>query len=110
MTKGVVSKKKASEPKGPVLESHQVVIRPLITEKGTHLVERYNTYLFQVHSQATKSQIKKAVESLFEVSVASVRTIKRRGKPRRYKQHASYRSDSKRALVTLSGEDRISLF
>ena len=110
MAKGIAVKEKTSQPKGPVLESHQVVIRPLVTEKGTHLVERYNTYLFQVHQQATKIQIKKAVEALFEVSVASVRTIKRRGKPRRYKQRQAYRSDTKRALVTLSENDRISLF
>lgn len=97
-------------PKGPQLESHQVIIRPLITEKGTHLVERYNTYLFQVHPQATKDQIKRAVEHLFEVTVDDVRTIKRKGKPRRYRNHMSHRSDSKRALVKLTENDRIALF
>jgi large subunit ribosomal protein L23 len=100
----------AEAPKGLKLEAHQVVIRPLVTEKGTHLVERYNTYLFQVHPQATKLQIKEAVEQLFDVSVAGVRTVNRKGKPRRYKQRKSYRSDLKRALVKLAGDDRIALF
>ncbi|NDC39139.1 MAG: 50S ribosomal protein L23 [Proteobacteria bacterium] len=92
------------------LEAHQVVVRPLVTEKGTHLIERYNTYLFQVHPQATKAQIKSAIETLFDVSVVGLRTIKRKGKPRRYKQRMSYRSDVKRALVKLAENDRIALF
>ncbi|MBY0586174.1 50S ribosomal protein L23 [bacterium] len=100
-----------AEPKrGLQLEAHQVVIRPLVTEKGTHLIERYNTYLFQVHSQATKAEIKVAVEALFDVSVVGVRTIKRKGKPRRYKQRLNYRSDVKRALVKLAENERIALF
>jgi large subunit ribosomal protein L23 len=110
MSKSATDSKPSPAPKGPKLESHQVIIRPLVTEKGTHLVERYNTYLFQVHPQATKLQIQHAVEALFDVRVADVRTMKRKGKPRRYKNHASHRSDSKRALVRLAEEDRIALF
>jgi large subunit ribosomal protein L23 len=98
------------EKTGLQLEAHQVVVRPLVTEKGTHLIERYNTYLFQVHPQATKAQIKSAIETLFDVSVVGLRTIKRKGKPRRYKQRMSYRSDVKRALVKLAENDRIALF
>jgi large subunit ribosomal protein L23 len=100
----------AEAPKGLKLEAHQVVIRPLVTEKGTHLVERYNTYLFQVHLQASKLDIKTAVETLFDVKVVGVRTVKRKGKPRRYKQRLNYRSDIKRALVKLADNDRIALF
>lgn len=96
--------------KGPDLQPYQVVIRPLITEKGTHMVERHNTYLFQVHPLANKEEIKSAIEQLFDVSVVDVRTIKRRGKPRRYKQMRKHHSDTKRALVKLSEDDRIALF
>lgn len=110
MAKVAAKQKKSAAPKGPALEAHQVIVRPLVTEKGTHLVERYNTYLFQVHPQATKSQIKGAVEVLFEVSVEEVRTIKRKGKPRRYRQRQVHRADTKRALVKLSENDRIALF
>lgn len=92
------------------LAPHQVVVRPLITEKGTHLVERHNTYLFQVHPQATKGDIRKAVEALFDVHVVDVRTIHRKGKPKRYKMHKAHKSDTKRALVQLSENDRIALF
>jgi large subunit ribosomal protein L23 len=96
--------------KGPVLEAHQVVIRPLITEKGTHLVERHNTYAFEVHPLATKVEIKVAVERLFEVKVLSVNTQNRKGKPKRYRQHRGRTSAWKKAIVTLSDNDRISLF
>lgn len=95
---------------GLTLEPHQIVIRPLVTEKGTHLVERYNTYLFQVHAQATKEEIGKAVEELFDVKVVDVRTMNRKGKPKRFKMKMSHLQDVKRALVKLSENDRITLF
>lgn len=96
--------------RGLTLEPHQVILRPLITEKGTHQVERHNTYLFQVHPQATKKDIREAVESLFEVTVTDVRTIHRKGKPKRYKNHKGHHADTKRAIVELSENDRIALF
>lgn len=101
---------KPAPPKGPQLEAHQVVIRPLVTEKGTHLVERHNTYPFQVHTLATKAQIKAAVEQLFEVTVVGVRTQSRKGKKRRYRTRIGVGSAWKKALVTLSENDRISMF
>lgn len=101
---------KSAPPKGIQLENHQVVLRPLITEKGTHLVERHNTYSFEVHPQANKTQIKKAVEELFEVKVLSVRTQTRPGKTRRYRGRMGQTSGWKKAIVTLSDADRIALF
>ncbi len=62
------------ERSGPVLEPYQVVIRPLITEKATHLSERHNAYTFEVNAKANKTEIKEAVEVLFNVKVADVRT------------------------------------
>jgi large subunit ribosomal protein L23 len=92
------------------LEPHQVVLRPLVTEKGTHQSERYNAYAFEVHPQATKEDIKRAVEAAFNVRVVRVRTQTRKGKPRRYKARFSYQRDWKKAIVSLHEEDRISFF
>jgi len=63
--------------KGPALEPYQVLMRPLITEKATFAAERYNAYTFQVNILATKTQIKAAVKSLYDVAVAQVNTLVR---------------------------------
>jgi len=96
--------------KGLSLDSHQVVLRPLVTEKGTHTSERYNQYPFEVHPQATKTDIKKAVEELWSVRVVKVRTQTRKGKPRRHKMSHGYRRDWKKAIVELHDDDRIAFF
>lgn len=100
----------AEQKQGLVLEPHQVIVRPLVTEKGTHLSERYNAYQFEVHSQATKSDIKRAVEELWHVKVEKVRTQNRKGKPRRHKMREAHTADWKKAIVELNGEDRIAFF
>ncbi len=72
---------------GPALESHQVILSPLVTEKGTHQSthQHHNAYSFQVNLWANKTQIKAAVEELFNVRVEKVRTQLRLGKKRRYR-------------------------
>ena len=92
------------------LEPHQVVLRPLVTEKGTHTSERYNQYPFEVHPQATKADVKKAVEELWSVRVVKVRTQTRKGKPRRHRMSHGYTRDWKKAIVELHEEDRIAFF
>lgn len=92
------------------LEPHQIIIRPLVTEKGTELSERYNTYTFEVDPAATKQDIRRAVEELWNVHVSKVRTQNRRGKPRRHKMAWGYTRDWKKAIVTLHEEDRIAFF
>lgn len=92
------------------LEPHQVVLRPLVTEKGTHTSERYNQYPFEVHPQATKVDVKNAVEELWNVRVVKVRTQTRKGKPRRHKMAQGYTRDWKKAVVELHEEDRIAFF
>lgn len=92
------------------LEPHQVVIRPLVTEKGTHQSTRYNSYCFEVHTSATKTQIKAAIESLFPVRVTAVRTQIRAGKERRFRGKMGQMPDWKKALVQLHPEDRIEFF
>lgn len=95
---------------GVQLEPYQVVFRPLVTEKGTHISERYNSYTFEVNRLATKSDIKHAVQELWGVRVVKVRTQNRRGKPRRHKMAHGYTSDWKKAIVQLHDEDRIAFF
>ena len=92
------------------LDPYQVVLRPLVTEKGTHLSERHNAYTFEVNAQATKTDIKKAVEELWDVRVVGVRTQNRIGKPRRHKMHLGKTKSWKKAIVELHEDDRVSFF
>ncbi len=100
----------ASVRSGIQLEPHQVIIRPLVTEKGVHQSERLNAYAFEVHPQATKTDVKNAVQSLWNVRVVAVRTQTRRGKPRRSRYVMTRTADWKKAIVQLHEEDRISFF
>jgi large subunit ribosomal protein L23 len=102
--------KKRPRPTGPDLEPHQVVLRPLVTEKGTHQFTRHNAYSFEVNLWASKGQIKKAVEELFTVRVEKVRTQNRLGKERRYRFRTGKLANWKKAIVTLHEEDRIEFF
>ena len=95
---------------GPVLEPYQVILRPLITEKATHLSERHNAYTFEVNLLATKTEIKEAIETLFNVKVQDVRTQNRRGKPRRYRLKVGYMRRWRKAIVTLHEEYRIDFY
>lgn len=95
---------------GIELESHQVIVRPLVTEKGVHQSERLNAYTFAVHPLANKDDIRKAVESLWSVRVVAVRTQNRKGKPRRSRLNQGHTQDWKKAVVKLHDEDRISFF
>ena len=95
---------------GPVLEPYQVVLRPLITEKATHLSERHNAYTFEVNPLATKTEVKRAVEELFNVKVADVRTQNRRGKLRRYRLKSGRMRNWKKAIVALTADHRIDFY
>ena len=96
--------------RGPKLDAHQVVLRPLVTEKGTHQFTRHNAYSFEVNLWATKEQIKAAVQELFNVRVEKVRTQNRLGKQRRYRFKMGRLPNWKKAIVTLHEEDRIEFF
>ena len=95
---------------GVELAPYQIVLKPLVTEKGTHQSTRYNSYTFEANPIATKSQIWKAVEDLFHVRVEAVRTQNRKGKTVRYRQTEGTQSKWKKAIVTLHTEDRIEFF
>ncbi len=92
------------------LEPHQVLLRPLVTEKGVHRASRNNQYAFEIHRDATKMDVKKAVEELFDVKVEKVRTQTRKGKTRRYRFRVGRTSDWKKAIVQLGEEHRIDFF
>src|SRR5260221_11468573 len=98
------------ERRGPKLEPYQVVLRPLITEKATHLSERHNAYTFEVNPLATKTEIKEAVEALFDVKVADVRTQNRRGKLRRHRLKVGRMRNWKKPIVSLHDEYRIDFY
>ena len=98
--------------RGPKLEPHQIILRPLVTEKGTHQStnEHHNAFSFEVNPWANKDQIKKAVEELFNVRVIAVRTQNRLGKSRRYRFRVGKLPNWKKAIVKLHKEDRIEFF
>lgn len=93
-----------------VLTPHQIVYRPLVTEKGVHKATRQNRYAFEVSPLATKPQIKHAIEELFNVKVLAVATQNRAGKARRYRAKAGVTKAWKKAVVKLGGEYKIDFF
>jgi len=113
-------------PVGPELRPHQVVLRPVVTEKSTHHSTRServsarreeeglppvgSSYTFEVTRHATKLQIKAAVQELFGVRVEKVCTQQYMGKHRRYRQKIGQLSHWKKAIVRLHHEDKIEFF
>src|SRR3546814_11260075 len=83
------------------LSHYDVVLAPMITEKTTMLSE-HNAVVFKVAGDATKPQIKAAVEALFNVTVKGVNTLVVKGKTKRWKGKPYQRSDMKKAIVTLA--------
>jgi large subunit ribosomal protein L23 len=94
----------------PLLAPHQIVIRPLVTEKGMHRSTRCNAYAFEVNKLATKSDVRRAVEDLFNVTVLKVHVQNRKGKPRRTRFRQGHTKDWRKAVVTLDPEHRIDFF
>jgi large subunit ribosomal protein L23 len=92
------------------MDNTNVIIKPLVTEKSTHQQATRNAYAFQVHAGANKQQIKQAVETIYAVKVTDVRTMNRKGKPRRSRYKITKTSDWKRAIVVLDENSRIELF
>jgi large subunit ribosomal protein L23 len=86
-----------------------VIVRPIVSEKSYAGLER-NTYTFLVDPRANKTEIKEAIQRLWDVRVTSVNTLKRRGKVKRRGWTRGRRPDEKRAVVTLAEGDRIEIF
>lgn len=81
---------------------HQIIRAPLISEKANRVAENANQVVFKVARDATKPEIREAVEKLFEVSVTGVTTLNVKGKNKRFGQRLGRRSDWKKAYVTLA--------
>jgi len=89
------------------MELHEVVKKPLMTEKGSRVKEKHNRYVFVVDKKANKIDIKKAIENLFKVSVATVNTMRVKGKKKRLGLKQGRRPDWKKAYVQLKPGQRI---
>jgi len=92
-------------------DPHDVIIRPVVSEKSYNLIE-HNVYTFIVHPSATKPEIHDAVETIFGVDVVKVNTLNRKGKTRRNRNSFTFgkKADTKRALVTVAPGQKIDLF
>lgn len=93
------------------MTTRTVLIRPIISEKSYALMDD-GAYVFIVDPRASKREIREAVEQSFSVHVKSVNTLNRKGKEKRDRRSnkVGRRSDTKRAIVRLMGDDRIELF
>ena len=92
-----------------IADPRDVIVQPVISEKSYGLLDQ-NKYTFLVHPGANKTQIKIAIQQIFDVRVLSVNTINREGKRKRTRTGWGKRKDTKRAIVTLAAGDRIEAF
>jgi large subunit ribosomal protein L23 len=91
------------------MDARQVVIAPVVSEKSYSLIED-NKYSFRVHPRAHKTQIRQAVEELFDVKVEAVNIVKVQPKPKRRGWHRGQKPGWKKAIVQLREGDRIEIF
>ena len=92
------------------LSAHGILLRPILTEKTTFGIEVLNAYVFEVHPSANKIQIRKAVETLFDVKVTKVNVRNRKGKRKRVGRSVGYGKDTKHAVVTLAAGDKLEIY
>lgn len=89
--------------------ARDVIIAPVVSEKSYSLIDE-GRYTFLVHPTVNKTEIKQAVEEIFGVKVASVNTMNRKGKRKRFGRTMGQRKHTKRAIVTLAAGDTIDIF
>lgn len=92
------------------MNPYSVLVKPLLSEKSNDARERDNKYSFKVDLKATKGDVRKAVEKLFDVKVSSVQTLVTRGKIKRRGNQVGHLSNTKKAIVTLVEGAKIGLF
>ena len=92
------------------MDPHQIIIRPVISEKSYNLIESEGQYTFHVDRRANKNQIKHAIESAFDVQVQKVNTAHVKSKPKRQGLTRGRTSTWKKAVVKLAEGERIELF
>jgi large subunit ribosomal protein L23 len=106
--KPLAKKAKAAAAKAPVRSAHaesrlaQVLVAPIVSEKATMAAEKHNQVLFKVLRDATKPEIKAAVELMFKVTVDSVQTVQHKGKTKRFGKSSGRRDHVKKAYVCLA--------
>ena len=86
---------------------YDVIRSPIISEKSTMVAERHNQLVFDVARNATKPEVRQAIEQLFEVRVLSVQISNSKGKKKRFGRSIGYQSDRRKAFVRLHAEDDI---
>lgn len=92
------------------MESRNIILRPVITEETTSKMDN-KTYTFDVDLRATKTQVKKAIEDIFDVKVVRVNIMNVRGKLKRQGRYAGYTKKRRKAIVTLTADSKeIELF
>ncbi|RXT05366.1 50S ribosomal protein L23 [Ammoniphilus sp. CFH 90114] len=82
-----------------------VILRPIITERTTEMMS-FNTYVFEVAPKSNKTEIKQAIEKIFDVKVESVNTMNVKGKPKRMGRYVGKRKDWKKAIIKLSADSK----
>jgi large subunit ribosomal protein L23 len=87
----------------------QVLVAPIVSEKGTMVAEKHNQVLFKVLRDATKPEIKAAVELMFKVDVESVQTVQHKGKVKRFGKSIGRRDHVKKAYVSLKAGQELNL-
>ncbi|OGR53260.1 MAG: 50S ribosomal protein L23 [Elusimicrobia bacterium GWA2_62_23] len=87
----------------------EVLIAPILSEKSVITKDEQNRYTFRVNPKSNKTEIKKAIETLFKVKVTAVRTANLPGKLHRVGRHEGYRSDWKKAVVTVKAGQKIDM-
>jgi len=90
-------------------DPRDVILAPVVSEKSYSLVDN-NAYTFLVHRHANKTEIRQAVEAIWNVKVVGVNTINRKGKTKRFRFQTGKRPDTKRAIVKLAEGDKIEIF
>lgn len=91
------------------MDATSIIIKPIVSEKSYESIER-GKYTFEVHPDAEKIQIKRAVEEMFKVSVVKVNTMSVKGKLKKQGRTMGRRKDTKKAIVTLKKGDKIEFF
>ena len=90
-------------------DPRDVILAPVVSEKSYSLLDN-NSYTFLVHRDANKTEIRQAIEAIWNVKVVGVNTINRKGKVKRFRFQMGRRPDSKRAIVKLAEGDKIEIF
>jgi large subunit ribosomal protein L23 len=91
-------------------DAHQILIRPLLTEKMTELKDKQNKICFLVSPQSNKIEIKQAAEEVLKVKIDSVNIINTKGKRKRLGRYEGKRSDLKKAILTIKKGEKLELF